>query len=177
MIEVSCYSAKNVSIIQITKFGDSWRSYFSIIKKLKDKLRPPLDTPYRRDFRKNAKSKFHGLAELSASNKYEKQMTSTKQAHSVSHWNFILKFHLWVPTFGVQKQILISLCVDNFFAMFAFEEKSMHVYTFWWSHPKWNFHQFWSPTITTRTDIVLWRALSVDACTMGCLMSESRARN
>jgi len=35
--------------------------------------------------RENAKSKIHGLAELSASNKYEKQMTSTKQAHSVSH--------------------------------------------------------------------------------------------
>ena len=79
------------------------RRYFFINKRLGNKSRVPLDSPHRKDLRKNLKSEFHGLAELSTGNTYDKQMTSIKQALSPSQWNFMHKIHSWVPIFGVQK--------------------------------------------------------------------------
>ena len=50
------------------------------MKRARDKSIAPLDSLHRTDLRKNAKSKFPGLAELSTGNIYDKQMTSIKQA-------------------------------------------------------------------------------------------------
>ena len=72
-------AGKNLSRLQIPKFGDIMRRYFFINKRLGNKWRVPLDSPHRKDLRKNLKSEFHGLAELSTGNTYDKQMSKTQQ--------------------------------------------------------------------------------------------------
>ena len=80
LIEKSKQWPKNLLIIQIAKFGECVRSYFFITKGVRDKSIAPYYSPHHTDLRKNAKSHFPGLAELSTGNIYDKQMTSIKQA-------------------------------------------------------------------------------------------------
>ena len=80
LIDASTRLPKNVSILQIAKFGDWVRRYFFIAKGFEEKLTLPSNYPYRKDLWKNVKFKFARLAEFSTGNKYDKQMTSTKQA-------------------------------------------------------------------------------------------------
>ena len=80
LIEASKQLPKNVSILQIPKFGDWVRRYFFIAKGFEEKLTLPSNHLHRKDLWKNVKFKFARLAEFSTGNKYDKQMTSTKQA-------------------------------------------------------------------------------------------------
>ena len=80
LIDASKQLPKNVSILQIAKFGDWVRRYFFIAKGFEEKSTVASNHPYRQDLWKNVKLKFAPLAELSTGNKYDKQMTSTKQA-------------------------------------------------------------------------------------------------
>jgi len=99
--------------------------YFFMNKRLGNKWRVPLDSPHLKDLRKNPKSEFHGLAELSTSNTYDKQMTSTKlnKLFCLRNETSRTKITRGFPFLGCKKQSLhFSLC-GQLLCIICFEAK------------------------------------------------------
>ena len=138
LIENTKQWPKNLLIIQIAKFGEFLRSYFFITKCVRDKSITPLDSPHHTDLRKNAKSKFPGLAELSTG--LRATSMKTNDLNQTSSLSFVMKLRAQISRMGshflgCKKQSLyFSLCGQLLFIIRC-KTKVYLPQILWFTHP------------------------------------------
>ena len=119
-----------LQIRQIAKFGDIWRRYFFMNKRLENKWSAPLDSPYSNDLGKTPKSTFHGTCRTF----YKQQIRQTNDLNQTSSFSFALKLHAKIPLvdshfWGAKANLHLTLSVWTIFLPCLLSKKKVCKFT------------------------------------------------